>query len=183
MAKETTTNATVNQESTKEASNKVVNERTGLVYDPDNNKLVVKGILTSFRFATTRFQGDKEVYQVSVKTNAITPEIIADMKARYFSDTKDKYLPSFFKDFEKEPDKSAKDGVYINLKSQYEFGTFLPNEGNKRYSFDDVIEMGEGLAPLKSEVTLSMRLKDNSIYPLALRIDKLNKQDASDYFE
>lgn len=182
MAKEST-NVTNNQETTKESTSKIVNERTGLVYDPDNNKLVVKGILTSFRFATTRFQGDKEVYQVSVKTNAITPELINDMKARYFSDTKDKYLPSFFKDFEKEPEKSIKDGVYINLKSQYEFGTFLPNEGNKRYSFDDVIEMGEGLAPLKSEVTLSMRLKDNSIYPLALRIDKLNKQDASDYFE
>lgn len=182
MAKEST-NVTNNQETVKESTSKIVNARTGLVYDPDNNKLVVKGILTSFRFATTRFQGDKEVYQVSVKTNAITPELINDMKARYFSDTKDKYLPSFFKDFEKDPEKSIKDGVYINLKSQYEFGTFLPNEGNKRYSFDDVIEMGEGLAPLKSEVTLSMRLKDNSIYPLALRIDKLNKQDASDYFE
>lgn len=181
MAIETT--ATVNQEPVKESTNKVVNERTGLVYDPDNNKLVVKGVLTSFRYATTRYQGDKELYQVSVKTEAITPDLIKDLKVRYFSDTKEKYLPSFFKDFEKEPEKSAKEGVYINLKSQYEFGTFLPNEGNKRYSFDDVIEMGEGLAPLKSEVTLSMRLKENSIYPLALRIDKLNKQDASDYFE
>ena len=105
------------------------------------------------------------------------------IKARYFTDTKDKYLPSFVKDFEKDPEGSEKNGVYINLKSQYEFGTFLPTDGNKRYTFEDVIEMGEGLAPLKSEVTLSMRLKDGSIYPLALRIDKLNKQDAADYFE
>ena len=169
----------VNQESTK----KITNEKTGLVYDPDNNKLVVKGILTSFRFATTRFQGDKEVYQVSVKTTALMPKIALDIRNRYFSDTKEKYYPSFIKDFEKDPEKSTKEGVYINLKSQYEFGTFLPNEGNHRYSFDDVYEMGEGLAPLQSEVTLSMRLKEGSIYPLALRIDKLNKQDAADYFE
>ena len=162
---------------------KVVNEKLGLVFDPDKNKLVVKGILTSFRFATTRYQGDKELYQVSIKTSSLTPDIVKILKDRYFSDTKPKYLPSFVKDFEKDPEKSSKEGVYINLKSQYEFGTFLPNEGNRKYTFDEVIDMGEGLAPLQSEVTLSMRLKENSIYPLALRIDVLNKQDASDYFE
>ena len=181
MAKETT-NETINQESTK-GSNKIVNVKTGTVYDPDNNKLVLKGVLTSFRFASTRFAGDKEVFQVSIKTNGLTAVLVDQIKARYFTDTKDKYLPSFVKDFEKDPEGSEKNGVYINLKSQYEFGTFLPSDGNKRYTFDDVIEMGEGLAPLKSEVTLSMRLKEGSIYPLALRIDKLNKQDAADYFE
>lgn len=158
----------------------VITNDKGLKYAPGENRLVVKGVLTNFRYSTTKYRGDKATYQVSVHTTSLTSDIVADIKARYFSDTKDKYLPSFIKDIEKAGDK---DPVYINLQSQYEFGTFLPGDGNKRYSYDDVIEMGEGLAPLKSEVTLSIRLKEGSCYPLALRIDRLLKQDASDYFE
>lgn len=155
-------------------------KNTGIVYKPDENKLVVKGILSNFRFSSTKFSGDREYYQVSVKTSALTPEIVADIKKRYFSETKDKYLPSFIKDAE---ENGCKEPIYINLKSQYEVGTFTPEDGNHRFSYDEVIEMGDGLSPNGSEVTLSIRLKEGSAYPLALRIDKLIKQDASDYFD
>ena len=162
-----------------EATNVIKNEK-GLVYDPDNNKLVVTGMLTAFRFSTTKFDADKDFYQVSVKTDSLTNEVIDMITDRYFSDTKDKYLPKFIKDAEKN---GTNEPLFINLKSLYEFGTFIEGEGNRRYSFDDVIELGEGLAPLGSEVKLSMRLKENSVYPLALMITKLEKIDAAEFFE
>lgn len=170
-------------EKTNETTNKkpeVITNSKGLKYDPDQARLVVKGILTVYRFSTTKFAGDKEYYQVSVKTDSLTPEVIADIKKRFFSETKDKYLPSFIKEAE---ENGCKEPIYVNLKSQYEFGTFTAADGNKRYSYDDVIDMGDGLAPLKSDVSLSIRLTSGAAYPLALRIDKLVKQDASDYFD
>lgn len=170
-------------EKTNETINKkpeVITNSKGLKYNPDQARLVVKGILTVYRFSTTKFAGDKEYYQVSVKTDSLTPEVITDIKKRFFNETKDKYLPSFIKEAE---ENGCKEPIYVNLKSQYEFGTFTQADGNKRYSYDDVIEMGDGLAPLKSEVSLSIRLTSGAAYPLALRIDKLVKQDASDYFD
>lgn len=164
---------------TKEATNVITNEK-GLVYKPDENKLVVYGTLVNFRHSTTKYSGAQEFYQVSVKTESLTPEVVAEVKKKYFSDTKDKYLPSFIKDME---ETGGKDAIYVNLKSQYEIATFMEGDGNKRYSMDDVIELGEGLPPLGSIVKLSIRLKENSAYPLAVMIVKLQKQDASDYFD
>ena len=152
---------------------------TKAIYKPEENKLVVTGTLTNFRYSTSKYKSD-EHYQISVKTSDLTPELIADIKERYFSDTKDKYLPSFVKDVEKN---GCDEPIFINLQSKYEVGTFIEGEGNKRYSYDDVIELGEGLAPLHSEVKLSMRLKDGAVYPLAIMITTLKKQDASDYFD
>ena len=163
----------VNQEATKA-------KKSGAKYNPEKNTLVVKGILANFRFSSTKFSGDREYYQVSVKTDDLTPELVSEIKKTYFSETKEKYLPSFIKEAE---DNGCKEPIYINLKSRYEIGTFTPEDGNHRFSYDDVIEMGNGLAPNGSEVTLSIRLKEGSAYPLALRIDKLIKQDASDYFD
>lgn len=151
----------------------------GLIYDPDKNKLVVVGTLTAFRHSTTKFKKDAEYYQVSVLTSSLTPEVIADIKARYYSNTIDKYLPSYIKDAESD----GTDNVYINLKSQFEFSSFIDGKGNERFGYDDVIELGEGLPPIGSEVKLSMRLKDGGTYPMGLMFLKINKQDVSAYFE
>lgn len=167
-------------ENAKATKDTVVKNEKGLIYKPEENKLVVTGTLTAFRFSKTKYTGDKDYYQVSVKTGSLTPEVVAQIKARYFSDTKEKYLPSFIKDME---ENGGKEDIFINLKSQYEISTFMEGEGNKRYSLDDVIQLGDGLAPHGSEVKLSIRLKENSAYPLALLITKLQKQDASDYFD
>lgn len=153
---------------------------TKVIYKPEENKLVIPGTLSAYRFGGSKYSGDKEIYQVSVKTTALTPGLVAEIKKAYFSDTKDKYLPSFIKDFE---EGKTQDGVYINLKSQYEIPAFVEGEGNKRYGFDDVIELGEGLPPHGSTVKLSCRLKEGAIYPLAILIQELRKQDASDYFD
>lgn len=170
----------------KAAESNVVKNDKGLIYKPDENKLVVTGTLTAFRFSKTKYSGDKEYYQVSVKTESLTPEVVEAIVARYFADTKDKYLPSFVKEVR---ENGCKEPIYVNLKSQYEIPTFIDGEGNRRYSCDDVIELGEGLAPIGSDVKLSIRLKGNKedetsgAYPLGVLITKLQKQDASDYFD
>lgn len=152
---------------------------THYTYKPEEDKLVVTGKLTAFRFSTSKFSQDKEHYQISIQCDAIPADVIADIKALYFSDTKDKYLPSFIKDAEKDP----KAALYINLKSQYEVPSFVEGEGNKRYGFDDVIELGDGLPPLGSTVKLSIRLKSGAAYPLAVLFTEIRKLDASDYFD
>ena len=157
-----------------------MNNEMKCIYKPEENKLVIPGTLTAYRYSGTKYVNDKEVYQVSIKTDALTQDLVDQIKEDYFSDTKDKYLPSFIKKFD---NGEAEDGVFVNLKSQYEIPAFVQGQGNKRYSFDDVIELGDGLPPHGSVVKLSCRLKEGSIYPLAVMFIEINKQDASDYFE
>lgn len=155
-------------------------EGSNAIYKPEENKLVLTGKLTLYRHSFTQYSGDKEPYQVSILTEDLTPELIAALKERYFADTKDKYLPSFIKDVE---ERGYDEPVYINLKSDYPFGSFVDGQGNKRYDYDAVLELGEGLPPLYSDVKLSCRLKDGAIYPLALLFTKINKIDAAEFFE
>ena len=70
----------------------------GLLFDPSKDKLVVIGTLTAFRHSTTKYKKDPEDYQVSVLTDSLTPEVIEAIKVKYYSNTIDKYLPSFIKD-------------------------------------------------------------------------------------
>ena len=130
----------------------------------------------AFRHGTNKFDKETEKFYISIRTKVPT-EIREDIKEKYFSDTKDKYLP--------EPLKNILDNeetIYWNLKSLYEIPIFKAGEGNSKYSFDDVIEMGGGLPPYGSVVKLSMRLKESAIYPLALQIIEVVKVSADDYF-
>ena len=145
------------------------------IYKPEEDKLVCQGILKAFRYGTNKFDTKQEKYFVSILTtlDAATRQ---DIKDRYFSEAKEKYIP--------EPFREIKNGeCYFNLKSLYEIPVFKLGEGNKKYSFDEVIEMGEGLPPYGSTVKLSMRLKEGAVYPLALQIIELKKANADDYFD
>lgn len=160
---------------------RTMNKELKCIYKPEENKLVIPGTLTAYRYSGTKYANDKELYQVSIKTEALTQDLIDQLKEDYFSDTKDKFLPSFIKKFDN--GEVGSDGVFVNLKSQYEIPAFVEGQGNKRYGFDDVIELGEGLPPHGSLVKLSCRLKEGSIYPLAVMFVEIRKQDVSEYFE
>lgn len=157
----------------------IVKNDKGLLFDPSKDKLVVIGTLTAFRHSTTKYKKDQEYYQVSVLTDSLTPEVIEAIKVKYYSNTIDKYLPSFIKD----ADKDGTSNLYINLKSQFEFSSFIEGKGNERYGYDQIIELGEGLPPIGSDVKLSMRLKEGGVYPMALMFTKIKKQDVNDFFE
>lgn len=155
-----------------EAGNNFVSDQ---IYKPEEDKLVCTGILKAFRFGTNKFDTKTEKYFVSILTS-LDAETRKDIKDRYFSEAKEKYIP--------EPFREIKNGeCYFNLKSLYEIPVFKLGEGNKKYSFDEVIEMGDGLPPYGSTVKLSMRLKEGAIYPLALQIIEIRKANADDYFD
>lgn len=150
---------------------------TETVYTPEENKLVVSGTLTALRYGTNKYDKDSPKYFVSIKTS-IPLAIREEIRDTYFDESKEKYIPEPFRDPATTPDE-----CYLNLKSLYEIPAFRVGEGNKRYSYDDVISLGEGLAPIGSEIKLSIRLKKGALYPLAILLVEIVKQDAGHYFE
>ena len=152
------------------------NKDTVTIFKEDENKLVLSGTLTAFRHGVNKFDKDTEKYYLSIKADAIPEDLRAKIREKYFSESKEKFIPDLFKEG------ADLSNTYVNLKSLYEIPVFKEGNGNKKYSFDDVIEMGDGLPPYGSEVLLSMRLKEGAIYPLALKIVTVVKSSADDYF-
>lgn len=142
----------------------------------DENKLVLSGILSAFRFGTNKFDKETERYFVSIKADDIPADVRSTIREKYFSNSKEKYIPEPFRE---DADLS---NTYLNLKSQYEIPVFKEGAGNKKFTFDEVIELGDGLPPYGSEVLLSCRLKEGAIYPLAVKIITVVKMSADDYF-
>lgn len=147
-----------------------------VIYNPEENKLVLSGSLSAFRHGVNKYDKDTVKYYVSIKADDIPAELRTLIRDRYFADAKEKYIPEPFRE-DYNPD-----NTYINLKSLYEIPVFKEGSGNKKYTYDDVIELGDGLPPYGSEVLLSMRLKEGAIYPLALKIITVVKTSADDYF-
>lgn len=147
-----------------------------VVFHEDENKLVLSGTLTAFRHGVNKFDKETEKYYLSIKAAALPQEIRDKIREKYFADAKEKFIPDPFKEG------ADPTNTYINLKSLYEIPVFREGTGNKKYSFDEVIEMGDGLPPYGSEVLLSMRLKEGAVYPLALKIVTIVKSSADDYF-
>lgn len=146
------------------------------IYKPEENKLVVSGTLSAFRYGTNKFDKDTEKYYVSVKADELPSEIRDSIRLTYFAESKEKYIPDPFKEG------ADPNNTYLNLKSMYEIPVFMEGKGNQKFTFDDVIELGDGLPPYGSEILLSCRLKEGAVYPLAIKIINLVKANADDYF-
>lgn len=147
-----------------------------VIYKPDENKLVLSGTLSAFRFGVNKFDKETEKYYVSIKADEIPAEIRDAIRTTFFADAKEKYIPDPFKE------NADLNNTYINLKSQYQIPVFVEGKGNKKYSYDEVIELGDGLPPYGSEVLLSCRLKEGAIYPLAIKFITVVKTSADDFF-
>lgn len=150
-------------------------EVTALFHE-EENKLVLSGTLSSFRHGVNKFDKETEKYYISIKADSLPTALRDQIRKKYFADAKEKFIPDPFKEG------ADLDNTYINLKSLYEIPVFKEGTGNKKYSYDDVIEMGDGLPPYGSEVLLSIRLKEGALYPLALKIVTVVKSSADDYF-
>lgn len=152
-------------------------KKATLIYNPEEDKLVVSGSLTALRYGVNKFDKDTEKYYVSVKADSLTKEVRDAIRVKYFSDCKEKYIPDPFKE------DADVTNTYLNLKSLYEIPVFKEGDGNKKYTLAEVIELGDGLPPYGSEVLLSCRLKEGAIYPLALKLVTIVKANADDFFE
>lgn len=150
------------------------------IFKPEEDKLVVQGILTAYRHGTNRYDKDTQKYYVSVRCASLPKEVRTAIREKYFSDAKEKYIPE---PFTEEGIASDDAEMYFNMKSLYEIPAFIAGKGNNRLGYDDVIELGDGLPPHGSEVKLSIRLKEGAIYPLAIQFITVVKTSADDYFE
>lgn len=156
---------------------KVKGSKGTIIYSPEENKLVVSGTLSAFRFGVNRWDKETEKYYISVKCDELPAEVRDDARAKYFAESKEKYIP--------DPFKAGADlsNTYLNLKSQYQIPVFVDGKGNRKYTFEEVInELGDGLPPYGSEVLLSCRMKEGAIYPLAVKFMTIVKSSADDYF-
>lgn len=151
-------------------------KETTAIFHEDENKLVLSGTLTAFRHGVNKFDKDTEKYYLSIKADELPAELRTKIREKYFADSKEKFIPDTFKEG------ADPENTYVNLKSLYEIPVFKEGTGNKKYSYDEVIEMGDGLPPYGSEVLLSIRLKEGALYPLALKIVTVVKSSADDYF-
>ena len=153
-------------------------KKNTLIFKPEEDKLVVSGSLSSFRYGTNKFDHENDKYYVSIKCDDLSKEVRDAIREKYFSDSKEKYIPDPFKEG------ADLSNNYLNLKSLYPIPVFKEGDGNKKYSMDDVIdEWGDGLPPYGSEVVLSCRLKEGAVYPLAIKFITIVKANADDYFE
>lgn len=146
------------------------------IFHEEENKLVLSGTLSSFRHGVNKFDKETQKYYISIKADSLPAALRDQIRNKYFADAKEKFIPDPFKEG------ADLENTYINLKSLYEIPVFKEGTGNKKYSYDDVIEMGDGLPPYGSEVLLSIRLKEGALYPLALKIVTVVKSSADDYF-
>ena len=143
----------------------------------EEDRLVINGILAGFRFGSDKFNKE-ETYHVNVKT-VVDPEILEKIREVYYADAKEKYIPDFLKTIP-----AAGEEIYFNLRTQYEPKSYLANDMRHALSYDEVMEKGDGLAPIKSNVTVSIRLKKNgSMYPLGIKFNTFEKQDPNSYFD
>ena len=154
----------------------MANKKATLIYKPEENKLVVSGSLSAFRFGTNKFDSETERYFVSIKADNLPSEIRNAIRTTYFDESKEKYIPEPFREG------ADLENTYLNLKSQYEFAIFVEGKGNHKYTYNEIIELGDGLPPYGSEVILSCRLKKGAIYPLAVKFVTIVKANADDFF-
>lgn len=154
----------------------MASKKATVIYKPEENKLVLSGSLSAFRFGTNKFDKETERYFVSIKADDLPQEVRDGIRNTYFDESKEKYIPEPFREG------ADPSNTYLNLKSQYEYAVFIEGEGNHKFTFDDIIEKGDGLPPYGSEVILSCRLKKGAIYPLALKFITITKANADDFF-
>ena len=68
-------------------------KKNTLIFKPEEDKLVVSGSLSSFRYGTNKYDKDNDKYYVSVKCDDLSKEIRDAIRAKYFSNSKEKYIP------------------------------------------------------------------------------------------
>jgi radical SAM protein with 4Fe4S-binding SPASM domain len=80
-------------------------EDVTVIYKPEEDKLVVTGILTAYRQGTNRFDKENERYFVSVRAKCPVA-IRSAIRDKYFSDCKDKYIPDVLKKLDEANDEA-----------------------------------------------------------------------------
>ena len=149
MAETTTQTTTVNN------TNKGGNTMTEKKYEI----FTFKGILTKCRFETGYMGKGDKAWRVSLK---LDKPLTSDIKDKILSilkiDKNDRFCPKWLKE---------NDSEYINVHSKFDIPCQLLIKDNRLVDLDIETELFEG-----AEVILAIKVKEEGVYPHAIRVLK-----------
>lgn len=150
--------------------------------DQENGKFYLAGTITTALYGKRTFTNGKkdkdDKYRISMKCTADAINGLKEAAEPFYVDADEKWIPDWMKE---EPDK---DGGYINLSSgfdirvgEYVNGAIVDKGGMADY----IAENGGNINGSKAVVLVS--IKQGAIYPAALLIKELHKQDIGSMFK
>lgn len=149
---------------------------------PESGKYYLAGTVTTALYGKRTFtngKSDKEdKYRLSLKCTKKAIEGLKEAAEPFYVDVEDKWLPEWLTKYTNE------DGGYINLSSSYTFpvGEYVDGEIQNRGIFQEFLTENGGNIN-GSEVVALVSIKPGAIYPAALLIKTLKKQDIGNLFK
>lgn len=149
---------------------------------PESEKYYLAGTVTTALYGKRTFangKSDKEdKYRLSLKCTKKAIEGLKEAAEPFYVDVEDKWLPEWL------TEETADDGGYINLSSFYPFpvGEYVNGEIQNRGMLQEFLTENGGNIN-GSEVVALVSIKPGAIYPAALLIKKLKKQDIGSMFK
>lgn len=148
-----------------------------------NGEVMLGGIVSLAMYGKRSFvngKSDKEdMYRLSLKINIASLTKLRETAEPYYQDTDEKWLPNWLT---KELDEFEGEDIFINLASKYDFpvGEYVNGKLNSLGSFGDFLADNGNING--SKVVVSITIKSGALYPKALVIKELHKQDISSVF-
>ena len=148
-----------------------------------NGEVMLGGIVSLAMYGKRSFvngKSDKEdKYRLSLKVNEATLEKLRFVAEPYYADVEDKWMPDWLK-----KDMSECDGedIFLNFASAYDFpvGEYVDGELHPLGTFGELLEKNGNING--SKVIASITIKTGALYPRALIIKELHKQDITSIF-
>lgn len=149
--------------------------------EQESGKFYLLGTITTAMYGKRTFANGKkdkeEKYRVSLKCTAETIEKLKDTAEPFYVDTDEKYLPDWLtKD-------TPEDGGYINLASSFPFrvGEYVNGAIVDKGELPEYLEANGGNINGSTAIVL-VTIKPGALYPAALLIKELKKQDIGSMF-
>ena len=148
-----------------------------------NGEVMLGGIVSLAMYGKRNFvngKSDKEdKYRLSLKVNQTTLGKLKETAEPFYKDVEKKWLPDWYK-----KDLSDFDGedIFLNFASSYDFpvGEYVNGKLQPLGTFGDFLADNGNING--SKVVASITIKAGALYPKALVIKELHKQDISSIF-
>lgn len=140
----------------------------------------VSGIITTAMYGKRKFANGKQdkvdKYRLSIKVKGSQIDKVKEAAEPFFEDTDDQWIPDLLK--EDTPEEG-----YINLASSFDIriGQYINGQIADRGSMTDFIADNGGNIN-GSKAVVSITVKEGALYPAAIIIKELKKQDISSLF-
>lgn len=150
--------------------------------EQESGKFYLAGTVTTAMYGKRNFsngKSDKEdKYRISLKCTAEAIRGLKEAAEPFYVDSDDKWVPDWMKN---EPDK---DGGYINLSSGFDIRVGEYRDG-EIVDFGDMTDYisDQGGNINGSKVVVAVTIKQGAIYPAAMIVKELHKQDIGSMFD